>query len=74
MKKKIKLEGLCCANCAAQIEERVRKISGINTCVVNFITEKMIVEASDENAFIGLYPAIEQAVHKIEPDVHISIC
>ena len=30
MKKIIKLEGLCCANCAAKIEEGVKKLDGVN--------------------------------------------
>ena len=29
MKKIIKLEGLCCANCAAKIEDGVKKVPGV---------------------------------------------
>ena len=31
MKKIIKLEGLCCANCAAKIEEGVKKLDGVSS-------------------------------------------
>lgn len=72
MKKKIRLEGLCCANCAAKIEEKVGKIAGVDACTVNFLTEKMIIEIADESVFETLRPAIEKAALKIEPDVTIK--
>ena len=71
MKKKIKLEGLCCANCAAKIEEKVGKIDGVDACTVNFLTEKMMIEVADEAVFEAIRPAIEKATLKIEPDVRI---
>ena len=38
MKKIIKLEGLCCANCAAKIEEGVKKLDGVNNASLSFMT------------------------------------
>ena len=71
MKKKIRLEGLCCANCAAKIEDKVSRVDGVDSCTVNFLTEKMTVETASEELFDTLKPAIEKIVHKIEPDVGI---
>ena len=47
MKKNYILEDLDCANCAAKIEEGVKKIEGVTECSVSFVTEKMIVEIED---------------------------
>ena len=71
MKKKIKLEGLCCANCAAKIEDKVGKIAGVDACTVNFLTEKMLIEVADDATFESIRPLIEKAALKIEPDVRI---
>ena len=41
MKKKFKLQDLDCANCAAKMEESIKKIDGVNDAVVSFMTQKM---------------------------------
>lgn len=71
MKIKVKLHELCCANCAAKIEERVGKLAGVESVVVNFITEKMILEA-DETMLDEIKPQIEKIVQKVEPNVKIE--
>ena len=48
MKKKFKLEDLDCANCAAKMEEAIKKIPGVNDAVVSFMTQKMTIDAEDE--------------------------
>ena len=47
MKKKFKLEDLDCANCAAKMEEAIKKIPGVNDANVSFMTQKMTVDAED---------------------------
>ena len=37
MKKKFKLEDLDCANCAAKMEEAIKKIEGVNDANVSFM-------------------------------------
>ena len=49
MKKVFKLEGLDCAHCAAKIEERVTKLEGVKSVVINFMTTKMTLESVDDN-------------------------
>ncbi|MBQ7923210.1 MAG: cation transporter [Clostridia bacterium] len=71
MKIKIKLNGLCCANCAAKIEEKTAKLDGVGSVSVNFLTEKMILTA-EEAKLEGIKEQIEKIVHKIEPDVEIE--
>ena len=42
----IKINGMSCANCAANIEKTLSKLPGINQAAVNFASEKAIVEYS----------------------------
>lgn len=71
MKIKAKLHDLCCANCAAKIEEKIVKLDGVESVTVNFLTEKMILNA-EESKFDEIKAHIEKIVHKIEPDVEIE--
>ena len=71
MKIKAKLHDLCCANCAAKIEEKISALEGVESVTVNFIMEKMILVADDAK-IDGIKAQIEKIVHKIEPDVEIE--
>ena len=42
MKKTYLLEGLDCANCAAEVERNVAKLDNVNSASVNFLTLKMV--------------------------------
>ncbi len=70
MKKTFILEDLCCANCAAKIEDAVTKVDGVTSASVAFLTQKMKVEFDDakEEAVVNEIKAI---VKKIEPDVNV---
>ena len=71
MKKNYILEDLDCANCAAKIEEGVKKIEGVTECSVSFVTEKMIVEMEDEKEK-EVEKTMKKVVKKIEPDVNLK--
>lgn len=71
MKIKAKLHDLCCANCAAKIEEKISALDGVESVTVNFIMEKMILVA-DDSKIDEIKAQIEKIVHKIEPDVEIE--
>ena len=71
MKIKAKLHDLCCANCAAKIEEKISALDGVESVTVNFIMEKMILVADDAK-IDEIKSQIEKIVHKIEPDVEIE--
>ena len=47
MKKKFKLIDLDCANCAAKMEDAIKKIDGVTDASVSFMTQKMMIEADD---------------------------
>ena len=70
MKKVFKLEGLDCAHCAAKIEEKVSKLEGVKSVVINFMTTKITLESIDEN--IGeVVEKVKKLINEIEPDVNM---
>ncbi len=70
MKKVFILEDLCCANCAAKIEEAVGKLEGVEKCSVTFLTQKMVLEVQ-EGQLDAIRKEIVKIVKKIEPDVEV---
>lgn len=70
MKKKFKMQDLECANCAAKMEEAIKKIDGVVDASVSFMTQKLTIEADESR----MEEILEQAViicKKIEPDCKI---
>ena len=70
MKKKFKLQDLDCANCAAKMEDAIKKIPGVTDASVSFMTQKLMVEAEDTE-FDGIMKQIQKACAKVEPDCKI---
>ena len=70
MKKSFKLKGLDCANCAAKIEEHVKKVDGVENASVSFMTQKMVVETSSGDEEI--LKKIKKVVKKEEPDIKVE--
>lgn len=70
MKKKFKLEDLDCANCAAKMEEAIRKIDGVNDANVSFLAQKMTVDAQDDK-FDEIMQEVVRICAKVEPDCRI---
>ena len=68
MKKTFRLEGLGCANCAAKMEDAIRKLDGVSSATVNFMTTKLVVEAEDEK-MPNIIESAEKIIKRIEPDV-----
>ncbi len=70
MKKIFALEDLDCANCAAKMADGIRKIHGVTFADVNFLTQKLTLEA-DEQAFDDILKQAVKICKKIEPDCRI---
>ena len=70
MKKVFKLEGLNCAHCAAKIEEKVSKLEGVKSVVINFMTTKMTLESVDEN-IAEVVEKVKKLINEVEPDVNM---
>lgn len=72
MKKTIKLIDLDCANCAAKIEAAVKKIDGVTTATVSFMSQKMVLEADDQK-FEAVAAEAIRLIKKIEPDITVRM-
>ena len=72
MKKKFKLTDLDCANCAAKKEDAIRKIEGVENASVSFMTQKMTIEAA-EDQFDRIMQEVVAVCKKVEPDCVINL-
>ena len=72
MKKKFKLQYLDCANCAAKMEEAIKKIEGVSDATVSFMTQKMTIEA-DDGRFDEIMKEVVSVCRKVEPDCVILL-
>lgn len=70
MKAVLRLEGLCCANCAAKIENEVKKIDGLNEANLSFMTQKLTLEAP-ESDLERIVDEASRIAKKIEDEVNI---
>ena len=70
MKKKFKLQDLDCANCAAMMEDAIKKIPGVNDASVSFMMQKLTIDADDEKFDEVMQQAVA-ACAKVEPDCKI---
>lgn len=70
MKKTYMLEDLECAHCAAKMEEGIAKLDGVISVRVNFLAQKMILEAEDSRFDDVLKEAVK-ICRRIEPDCTI---
>ena len=72
MKKKFKLQDLDCANCAAKMEDSIKKIDGVNDASVSFMTQKMMADADDAR-FDDIMKEVVKVCAKVEPDCKILL-
>ena len=70
MKKKFKLQDLDCANCAAKMEEAIKKLDGVNDASVHFMMQKMTIDAED-GRFDEIMKEVVAVCAKVEPDCKI---
>ena len=70
MKKKFKLENLDCANCAAKMEDAIKKLDGVNDASVSFLTQKLTLDADDER-FEEILDQAVKVCRRVEPDCKI---
>ncbi|MDR0897520.1 MAG: heavy-metal-associated domain-containing protein [Oscillospiraceae bacterium] len=66
MKKTYRITGIDCANCAAKIERGIAAMEGVTHCSLNFLTQKLTLEAPDEQ-LPAILDAAEKLARRIEP-------
>lgn len=72
MKKTYAIE-VDCANCANLMEEAAGKTEGVTSAVVNFMTQKMIVEFAEDADPEQVMKKVLKACKKVEPDCEIEL-
>ena len=58
-----------CAACALKCQEAIKKVEGVNDCNINFMTQKMSLDAENPDSIIK---KALKAAKKIEPDFEIN--
>lgn len=69
MKKKFKMVDLDCANCAAKMEDAIKKIDGVNDATVSFMMQKLTIDAR----FDEIMQEVVAVCKKVEPDCQIQL-
>lgn len=72
MKKSFKLIDLDCANCAAKMEAAIKKIDGVKSANVSFMSQKLTIEADDE-IFDAVVKQAVECIKKVEPDCTVKL-
>ena len=72
MKKVFRMRDLDCAVCAAKMERAIAKIDGVSAASVNFMSQKLTIEADEAN-MDGIVREAVKVCKKIEPDCEIFL-
>lgn len=72
MKKTYKIE-VDCANCANKLEDATKKTAGVKDAVVNFMTQKMIVEFEDNVEVSAVIQEVLKNCKIVEDDCQIFL-
>lgn len=72
MKKTYNIE-VDCANCANLMEDTTRKVEGVVSATVNFMTQKMIVEFEEGQDPKKVMKNVLKACKKVESDCEIEL-
>ncbi len=70
--KTLYLLGLCCADCAQRIEAQVRHIEGVKAASLDFVSQRLTVEAVNKSALPSIIRQASQIALDIEPGIQIS--
>lgn len=69
MKKIFKVE-VDCANCASKMERAILKIDGVQNAVMNFMTQKLTLEAEDDQ-WESVVKEAKKAMKKVDRDAEL---
>lgn len=70
MRKVFEMQDLDCANCAAKMEEAIRKLEGVTYVSISFMAQRMTIEAPDET-FDAVMKEVSRVVRRVEPDCRV---
>jgi Cd2+/Zn2+-exporting ATPase len=69
IKKEFILKGLYCSNCAAKIERDVKKLDGVNTASIDFVSKTLSMHLESTANYSEIKSKTMDIVKKHEPDV-----
>ena len=72
MRHVFELEDLDCANCAAKMEDAIRKLDGVQSVTVNFLSQKLTLEAEDAR-FDEIAKQAAAICRRVEPDCRVHL-
>ena len=72
MKKSYKLENLCCANCAARIEDRINRLEAVQKATLNFMTLRLTIESETEH-WDAMMEDVLKIFRKVEPGCRVIV-
>jgi len=70
--KTLYLLGLCCGDCARKIEARVSQLEGVKAVSLDFISQKLTIEALDKKTLPSIIRQASQIALDLEPAIQIS--
>ncbi len=70
MVKTFSLTELDCANCARKMEDAIKKIDGVESASISFLTQKLTISA-EEAKFDEILKQASKVCRRIEPDCKI---
>lgn len=71
MKRVFVTKGLCCPNCASEIERSIARMDGCISAKVSFIAQRLTVEAHDEDMERVVLEA-RRIVRRIDPRITLT--
>lgn len=72
MKRVLKMQDLDCANCAAKMENAIKKIDGVNSVSISFMSQKMFLDVEDSKYDI-VVKEIVQVCKKVDSDCEVLV-
>ena len=72
MKKVFVMEDLDCANCAAKMEDAIRKLEGVTYVSISFMAQRMTLEAED-TLFDKVVKDAAKAIKRVDPDCRLIV-
>lgn len=70
MRKSFRLDEIDCAVCAGKLQDAIARVPGVDAVSVNFLTQKLTLQASDD-AFDEVLDRVVGLAADLEPDCEI---
>lgn len=71
MKKRFNLSDVDCANCAAKMEEGIKKLPGVNDASISFMAQKLTLDY-EEDKLDEILKAAEKIIKDIDEEASIE--